>query len=131
MGQPLRVAAPDPTTAERVLPDELDRVFKIVYDALLRAVRALMRHTGFRPRGAGQHWTIVQFCGQALGREYKRQVTLFEQMRRKRYRRVYEMVGLVSRQEAEQVLTFASSLVEEIRLRLTGQPLLELEERES
>ena len=57
----------------------------------------------------------MQFCGQALGREYKRQVTLFEQMR-KRHRLVYEMVGLVSRQEAERLLAFASSFVQGIPL---------------
>ncbi len=76
-----RVAAPDPTTAEKVLPDDLDWAFDIVYDAVLQASRA-------------------------LGPEHTRQVTLFEQMRRQRHGLVHEVVGLVSRQEAEQALAF-------------------------
>lgn len=32
------------------------------YAAMLKAGRALMFSRGFRPRGAGQHATVVQFC---------------------------------------------------------------------
>lgn len=46
-------------------------------------------------------------------------------MRRKRHRLIYEVVGLVSYQEAEQALAFARDFVEEIRLLITGQPGLE------
>jgi len=124
--QLLQVAARDLATAERILPEDLDWAFNIIYNAVLQATRALMLHEGFRPRGAEQHRTIVQFCELALGPEYKRQIALFDQMRRKRHRLVYEAVGLVSRQEVEQVLAFAKTLVEEIRLLVTRQPRLEL-----
>lgn len=53
-------------------------------------------------------------------------MALFDQMRRKRNRLVYETVGLVSRQEVEQALAFAKTFVEEIRLAVTGQPRLTL-----
>ena len=53
---------------------------------------------------------------------------LFDQMRRKRNRLVYETMGLVSRQEVEQALAFAQTFVEEIRLLATGQPRLTLGE---
>ena len=52
-------------------------------------------------------------------------MALFDQMRRKRNRLVYETVGLVSRQEVEQALAFAKTF-EEIRLAVTGQPRLTL-----
>ena len=121
----LQVAARDLATADKLLPEDVDWAFNIVYNAVLQAARALVLHEGFRPRGAGQHRTIVLFCQEALGPEGRRQVTLFDQMRRKRHRLVYEMVGLVSRQEAEQALIFAKAFVEEIRTRITGQPRLE------
>ena len=127
--QLLQVAARDLVTAERVLPDDLDWAFNIVYNAVLQAARALMLHQGFRPRGPGQHRTVVRFCELTLGPEHKHQIALFDQMRRKRHRLVYETVGLVSHQEAEQALVFARALVEEIRLLVTGQPHLELEDR--
>jgi hypothetical protein len=41
-------------------------------------------------------------------------------MRRKRHRLIYEVVGLVSRQEVEQALAFAKAFVEEVRGQITG-----------
>ena len=80
-----------------------------------------MLHEGFRARGPEQHLTVVRFCGLALGSEYDREVALFDQMRRKRNRLVYETVGLVSVQEVEQAMTFARDFLKAIRLRVTGQ----------
>jgi uncharacterized protein (UPF0332 family) len=117
----LQVAARDLSTAGKILSDDADWAFSIVYNAVLQAARALVLHEGFRPRGAGQHRTIVLFCQEALGPEYRRQVALFDQMRRKRHRLVYEMVGLVSHQEAEQALGFARAFVDELTLRITGR----------
>jgi uncharacterized protein (UPF0332 family) len=125
--QLLQVTARDLVTAEKILPDDLDWAFSIVYNAVLQAARALMLHKGFRPRGPEQHRTVVRFCELTLGPEYKRQIALFDQMRRKRHRLVYETVGLVSRQEVDQALAFARTLVEEIRLLVTRQPRLKLE----
>jgi uncharacterized protein (UPF0332 family) len=123
----LQVAIRDLATAEKVLPEDLDWTFNIVYNAVLQAARALMLHEGYRPRGEGQHRTVVQCCELALGPDFKPQIALFDQMRRKRNRLIYEVVGLVSRREAEQVLAFAQVFVEEIRGRVTGQPRMKLE----
>jgi len=91
--QLLRVAARDLTTAEKILPEDLDWAFNIVYNAVLQAGRALMLHRGFRSRGPEQHRTVVRFCELALGSDYKRRIALFDQMRRKRNRLVYEEVA--------------------------------------
>lgn len=116
----LQVASRDLSTAAEILPNHADWAFNIVYNAVLQAARALVMHEGYRPRGVGQHRTIVLFCQEALGPQYRRQIALFDQMRRKRHRLVYEMVGLVSHQEAEQALIFAKGLVEELTLRISG-----------
>ena len=65
---------------------------------------------------------------QARPREVEQllQVAIFDQMRRKRHRLVYETVGLVSRQEVEQAMGFARTFVEEVQVLVTGQPRLEL-----
>ena len=125
----LQVAARDLATADRLLAEDVDWAFNITYNAMLQAARALVLHDGFRPRGPGQHRTVVLFCREALGPEVRPRVTLFDQMRRKRHRLVYEMVGLVSRQEAEQALVLARAFVEDIRLRITGQPRFDTGER--
>ena len=122
----LQVAARDLATAEKLLAEDVDWAFNILYNAVLQAARALLLHEGFRPRGPEQHRTTVLFCQEALGPEHRRAVTLFDQMRRKRHRLVYESVGLVSHQEAEQALVFASKFVEDVRMRITGQPRLEI-----
>ena len=76
---------------------------------------------GFRARGAEQHGTVVQFATEALGKSYTTQVVMFDRMRRKRHQVIYESVGLVSKQEAEQGLAFAKHFVEEIRRLITKQ----------
>jgi uncharacterized protein (UPF0332 family) len=120
VNQLLQVALRDLATAEKLLQEDLDWTFSIVYNAVLQAARAFMFHAGYRPRGAGQHRTVVQFCELALGPEWRRQLALFEQMRRKRHRLVYEVVGLVSDQEVRQALAFAKTFVEEISDQVTN-----------
>lgn len=115
----LQVASRDLATAEAIMGDNLDWTFNIIYNAILQAGRALMLHKGFRPRGPEQHRTVVRFCEQALGPDQELQIALFDQMRRKRNRLVYDTVGLVSQQEVEQALTFAKTFVEGIRSLVT------------
>jgi len=125
----LQVAARDIATAEKVLADDRDWAFNIAYNAVLQAARALMFHKGYRSRGPDQHRTTVRFCELTLGSDRRQQLALFDQMRRKRHRLIYEMAGLVSQQEAEQALAFAKAFVEEIRLLITGQPRLDSSDR--
>lgn len=122
----LLVARRDLVAAERNLPEDLDWSFNMSYNAALQAGRALMFSQGYRPRGEDQHRTVVRFVESILGADYARESALFEQMRRKRNRLIYETVGLVSRQEAEQALDFAKTIVDEISRLVTGQLRMEL-----
>jgi uncharacterized protein (UPF0332 family) len=76
---------------------------------------------GYRPRGSEQHATVVEFVEERLGASYIEQVRLFDQMRRKRHRVIYEATGLVSKMEAEQAVAFAAKFVEQITEMITGQ----------
>jgi uncharacterized protein (UPF0332 family) len=95
VAQLLQLAARDLTTAGKLLNEDADWTFNIVYNAILQALRALMLDEGFRPRGEEQHWTMGLFVREALGSQYRRRVDLFDQMRRKHHRLVYEMTSLV------------------------------------
>ncbi len=117
----LQIAQRDLIAAERNLPEDADWSFTMAYNAVLQAARALMFSRGYRPRGTDQHRTVVRFTELTLEPEYEQQVALFDQMRRKRHRLIYEAVGLVSRQEAEQALAFAKTLVGEIEMLITDQ----------
>jgi len=85
-----------------------------------------MLFDGYRPRGGEQHATVVEFVEERLGAAYTKQVQLFDQMRRKRHRVIYEVAGLVSKSEAEQSIAFAAEFVEKITEIITGQSRLGL-----
>lgn len=113
--QLFQVAERDLKTANRMLDTDLDWAYNIAYNAVLQAARALMLAQGYRPRGQHQHATVVEFARLTLGHEFQHQIVLFDQMRRKRNRLVYDVTGLVSRQEVQQALTFARQIAVEMR----------------
>jgi len=117
----LEVAHRDLRTAEANLAEAPDWAYSIAYNAVLQASRALVLKEGYRPRGGEQHATVVEFVEETLGAAYGNQVRLFDQMRRKRHRVIYEVAGLVSKGEAEQVVAFSKTFVEQISQRITSQ----------
>jgi uncharacterized protein (UPF0332 family) len=119
--QLLQLAARDLSTAGRNLEEAPDWAYSIAYNSILQAGRALMFFEGYRPRGSEQHATVVEFVEERLGPSYIEQVRLFDQMRRKRHRVIYEATGLVSKMEAEQAVAFATKFVEQITEVITGQ----------
>ena len=124
--QLLQVANRDIGTAEKNLEEVPDWAYTIAYNAVLQASRALMLHDGFRPRGGEQHATVVEFIEERLGANFGKQVRLFDQMRRKRHRVVYEVAGLVSKAEAEQAINFAQEFIDHITELIQGQKRLPL-----
>jgi len=90
-----------------------DWAFSIAYNAILQATRALMFGKGFRPAaGEGQHKAAVQFAEVALGSKFRDEIHIFDKMRSKRHRVIYDVSGLVSQAEARQALDFAIRYVE-------------------
>ena len=107
----LSIAKRDLSTSEAILSKDPDWSYNITYNAVLQSSRALMFSKGFRPRGEGQHATVVRFIRETLGQEFYDLVELFDQMRRKRNRIVYEMTSLVGNKEAKEVLAIARRFV--------------------
>lgn len=124
INQLLQVANRDIATAKKNLEEATDWAYTIAYNAVLQASRALMLHSGYRPRGADQHATVVEFIDERLGAGFGKQVRFFDQMRRKRHRVVYEVAGLVSKIEAEQAIQFSQNFIGQITELITGQERL-------
>jgi uncharacterized protein (UPF0332 family) len=101
----------DLSTAEAILSEDPDWSYNIAYNAVLQSSRAFMFSKGFRPRGEGQHATAVRFIRETLGQEFNDLVEIFDQMRRKRNRIVYEMTSLVGNKEAKEILAIARRFV--------------------
>ncbi len=107
----LEIASRDLSTAENMVSINPDWAYNISYNAMLQSSRALMLRKGFRPRGSSQHATVVQFVKQTIGEEHRNLAALFDQMRRKRNRLVYDVASLVGKKECEEALSLAHEFV--------------------
>jgi len=107
----LDIAERDLSTAQSIISKDPDWCYNIAYNAILQSSRALMFSIGFRPRGEAQHATVVRFTRETVGQEYVDLVAVFDQMRRKRNKVVYEMASLVGSEEAKEALAIARSFV--------------------
>lgn len=85
--------------------------YTVAYLAMLRAARGFMLLRGFRPSNGYQHKTVVQFMGEALGKEYVGIIERFDRMRRKRNIFTYEIDTTISRTEAVESLHTAEEFV--------------------
>jgi uncharacterized protein (UPF0332 family) len=119
VNQLLQVAERDLKAAQKNLEVDIDWAYTMAYNAVLQACRAVVYSEGFRPRGGEQHVTVVEFASEKFGEDFKKEIQLFDQMRRKRHRIIYETAGLVSIEEAKQSVTFAIRFVFEINKIIT------------
>jgi uncharacterized protein (UPF0332 family) len=123
----LRRAGRDLDTARKTLDVDEEWAFTISYHAMLRAGRALMFSMGWRPKGREQHKTVVEFCADVLGDEFKNLTDRFDRMRRKRNDFIYEPERPIPRTEAEQSLESAQKFVGQIREKIAAHmPQLKL-----
>jgi uncharacterized protein (UPF0332 family) len=112
----LALAKRDIKAAEAMLAIDRDWAFSMAYNAVLQATRALMFANGFRPAaGEGQHKTAVEFAEIALSEKFHDDIYIFDKMRSKRHRVIYDALGLVSLEEARQAFTFAVRFVKEVQ----------------
>lgn len=85
---------------------------------MLRAGRALIFASGYRPKGRDQHKTVVEFCTEILGNEFQHLTTRFNRMRVKRHDFIYEPERPIPKTEAVKSLESAEKFVEEIIQRI-------------
>lgn len=116
----LQLAKRDILTAKKLLGSDSDWAFSIAYNAVLQAARALMFAKGFRPAsGEGQHVAVVRFCEELMGDDMGDELMLFEKMRSKRHRVIYDVAGAVSLQEAKAAFQFAERFIQAVAQRLS------------
>lgn len=108
----LKLARRDIAAARAMMATDRDWTFSMAYNAILQATRALMFAKGFRPgTGEGQHKVAVRFAEITLGETFKDEIYIFDKMRSKRHRVIYDVSGLVSKREAEHAFDFAERFV--------------------
>ncbi len=108
----LRLANRDILTAKQLIGSDSDWAFSIAYNAVLQAARALMFSKGYRPAAReGHHVACVRFAEAILKEKLGDEIEIFDKMRSKRHRAIYDVAGTVSLQEARAAFNFAVSLV--------------------
>lgn len=110
----IKRAEKDLTTAMANLEIDEEWAYTISYHAMLRAGRALMFSLGYRPKGKDQHKTVVEFCSEILGEDFKNLTSRFNRMRIKRHDFIYEPERPISKTEAIKSLESAEKFVKEI-----------------
>ena len=111
----LGLAKRDIKAAKIMMATDRDWAFSMAYNAVLQATRALMLSKGYRPAGGeGQHKVAVMFAEITLGEKFQDDIYVFNKMRSKRHRIIYDVSGLVSQPEARQAFEFAVRYVKTI-----------------
>jgi uncharacterized protein (UPF0332 family) len=110
-------ASRDLKTAKVVLENEnYDWSLAIAYNAMLQAGRALMFSRGYRPVGEYKHVAVVEFVHSEFGKEItNNMVDIFNRLRKKRHKVIYEEVDIVTPSEAENAIKFAEEFVNKVK----------------
>lgn len=107
-------ALKDLSTARANVSIDKEWAYIIAYQAMLRAVKALVMAEGWRPRGRDQARTLVMLVGELLGEEGRSLVNGFDRMRRKRQDLMEEPQTLIPKYEVEGALKDAQALIERL-----------------
>ena len=92
-----------------------DWKMNIAYNAALQATTAALAACGFRASRDSHHYRIIQSLAFTLEMEAKL-IAKFDKFRKKRNIGGYEQAGLVSEQEAEEMISLAEQLREATEL---------------
>ena len=109
----IKRAHKDLITAKKTIKIDEEWAYTISYHAMLRAGRALMFSSGYRPKGKDQHKTVVNFCAEILGQNFKSLTDRFNRMRIKRHGFIYEPERPIPLTEAAKSLESAERFVHE------------------
>ncbi|HUU40807.1 MAG TPA: HEPN domain-containing protein [Desulfatiglandales bacterium] len=104
----------DIKTAEQNLAIDEEAVYTFAYLSMLRAGRAIMLLSGYRPDDGGQHKTTVEFASLVLGEKYRTLTRRFDHMRRRRNLFTYDPVDNLTEKETLEALNTAKRFVQEI-----------------
>ncbi|VVC03951.1 HEPN domain protein [Candidatus Burarchaeum australiense] len=117
----LKAAGRDVRVAKKMLAEDFDWAFSVAYNAMLQSARALMFADGYAPVGENHHKIAVDYADVKLGTKFKEKVELFDDMRKKRHKAVYEKVGAISEYEARHAIETADDFLRKVREKLGAE----------
>jgi hypothetical protein len=112
----LELAKRDIRVATATRAHARDWPFSIACNVILQATRASMFSRGFRPAAEEeQNKGAAQFAETVPGGQFKEDIHIFDKMRSKRNRVIYDISGGISQTEARQALAFPVRYVEAVK----------------
>ncbi|MBN2014433.1 MAG: HEPN domain-containing protein [Candidatus Altiarchaeota archaeon] len=117
----LTLAKRDLETAKKTYENSIDWAFTIAYNSILQAARALMFSKGYRPTGEKQHLAVIKFTETTLGDKYRKEITAFDRLRRKRHATIYDQAGTISEYEAKHAIKTAEKFLKTIEEEIKKQ----------
>jgi uncharacterized protein (UPF0332 family) len=102
--------------AKKVLLFDEETAYQMFYESMLKASLALMLSYGTRPRSLpGHHIVIIEYTTNKLGKKYLETMNLFDRMRRKRNKMIYEADIGITKTEAITALKITEEYLTIIR----------------
>lgn len=92
----------------------------IAYNAALQSAVAALAATGYRADRDNKHYRVIDSLAYTVGMESD-EIMLFDQFRKKRNISDYERAGMVSDQEAEEMVDLAKNIYEKVKIWLSRE----------
>jgi len=92
-----------------------DQKYILSYQAAFEAAAVLIKRHGYRPIKAGHHYIIWQCLKEVLDKKYYSTILLFENAAKKRNKLNYDIAGLASEKEADEMYMEARDFVSAIK----------------
>lgn len=96
-----------------------DQKYILSYQAAFETALALLYKNGYKPIKTGHHYTVWQCLNEILTKEQHEAILLFEAAAKKRSKLSYDIAGLASQQEAnemyQEVVRFIKVIKEKIK----------------
>jgi len=117
--QSMQSAEKDLKTAKDVFgTGNFDWAYVIAYNSMLQAGRAFMFQSGYRPKGENKHISVVKFASAEMPMKAIPLVNLFNKMRERRHKVVYEVRDTVSESEADSAIKKAEEFISIVKLEM-------------
>jgi len=88
-----------------------DQKYILSYQAAFEAALALIKCYGYRPIKVGHHYIVWQCMKDVLGEKARKSILLFENAAKKRNKLSYDIAGIASQKEADEMFREARDFV--------------------
>ena len=92
-----------------------DQKYILSYQAAFEIGTALLMYHGYKPMKTGHHYTTWQCLKEILSEEHRSTILLFEDAAKKRNKLSYDIAGLASQKEADEMYIEARDFINFIK----------------